>query len=108
MGIKHFFFWYKNENKDWIRKTLNKLGRQDLLNVLLPENDKWRKNKPSGDAKHTFDDAIPFNQRKNKAKFKSKKKSLKKRRRSTNMVNKKKHFRLISILSLNNNKSLQK
>ncbi|WP_452220223.1 YgiQ family radical SAM protein [Lacinutrix salivirga] len=70
-----FFFWYKDENKAWIRKTLNKLGRQDLLNVLLPaKTEKWRKNKPKGDAKHTFDDAIPFNQRKNKAKFKSKKK----------------------------------
>lgn len=70
-----FFFWYKDENKAWIKKTLNRLGRQDLLDVLLPAKDeKWRKNKPKGDAKHTFDDAIPFNQRKNKAKFKSKKK----------------------------------
>ena len=70
-----FFFWYKDENKAWIRKTLNKLGRQDLLKVLLPaQTEKWRKNKPKGDAKHTFDDAIPFNQRKNKAKFRSKKK----------------------------------
>ncbi len=70
-----FFFWYKDENKAWIKNTLNKLGRQDLLKVLLPEKtEKWRKNTPSGDAKHTFDDAIPFNQRKNKAKFKNKKK----------------------------------
>ncbi|MWW24059.1 YgiQ family radical SAM protein [Algibacter lectus] len=70
-----FFFWYKDENKDWIKKTLNKLGRQDLLKVLLPEKtEKWRKNTPTGDAKHTFDDAVPFNKRKNKAKFKSKKK----------------------------------
>ncbi|WP_159018504.1 YgiQ family radical SAM protein [Algibacter sp. L3A6] len=70
-----FFFWYKDENKDWIKKTLNKLGRQDLLKVLLPEKtEKWRKNTPNGDAKHTFDDAVPFNKRKNKAKFKSKKK----------------------------------
>ena len=70
-----FFFWYKDENKDWIKKTLNKLGRQDLLKVLLPEKtEKWRKNKPTGEAKNTFDDAIPFNQRKNKAKFRGKKK----------------------------------
>lgn len=68
-----FFFWYKNENKAWIKNTLNKLGRQDLLKVLLPENDKWRKNKP-GKTKNTFNDAVPFNQRKNKAKFRSKKK----------------------------------
>lgn len=66
-----FFFWYKDENKAWIKKTLNKLGRQDLLNVLLPEKDeKWRKNKPTGDAKNTFDDAVPFNQRKTKVKYK--------------------------------------
>ena len=70
-----FFFWYKDENKAWIKKTLNKLGRQDLLKVLLPDKDeKWRKNKPKGEAKNTYDDAIPFNKRKNKAKFKSKKK----------------------------------
>ncbi|MEJ6792214.1 MAG: YgiQ family radical SAM protein [Lacinutrix sp.] len=73
-----FFFWYKEENKAWINKTLNKLGRQDLLKVLLPEKaEKWRKNKPKGDAKNTFNDAVPnvpFNQRKNKAKFKSKNK----------------------------------
>ena len=68
-----FFFWYKHENKAWIKNTLNKLGRQDLLKVLLPENDTWRKNKPRK-PKHTFDDAIPFNKRKNKAKFRPKKK----------------------------------
>ena len=70
-----FFFWYKDENKAWIKKTLNKLGRQDLLKVLLPEKtEKWRKNKPTGETKNTYDDAIPFNQRKDKAKFRSKKK----------------------------------
>ena len=70
-----FFFWYKDENKAWIKNTLNKLGRQDLLDVLLPaKTEKWRKNKPSGEVKHTFDDAVPFNKRKNKAKFRSKKK----------------------------------
>ena len=69
-----FFFWYKDENKAWIKNTLNRLGREDLLNVLLPaKSEKWRKNKPSGEAKHTFDDAVPFNQRKNKVKYKSKK-----------------------------------
>ncbi|MGB3607913.1 MAG: YgiQ family radical SAM protein, partial [Psychroserpens sp.] len=69
-----FFFWYKDENKAWIKKTLNRLGRTDLLNVLLPEKtEKWRKNKPSGDAKHTFDDAVPFNQRRDKVKYKGRK-----------------------------------
>jgi len=70
-----FFFWYKEENKAWIKKTLNKVGRPDLLNVLLPgKEEKWRKNKPKGEAKNTFNDAVPFNQRKTKAKFKSKNK----------------------------------
>ncbi|MFK7833479.1 MAG: YgiQ family radical SAM protein [Winogradskyella sp.] len=76
-----FFFWYKDENKAWIKKTLNKVGRPDLLKVLLPEKtEKWRKNKPSGEAKNTFNDAVPtpavpFNRRKakDKVKFKSKK-----------------------------------
>ncbi|AUC83256.1 YgiQ family radical SAM protein [Lacinutrix sp. Bg11-31] len=68
-----FFFWYKEENKAWIKKTLNKLGREDLLKVLLPDkDDKWRKNKPTGETKNTYNDAIPFNKRKTKAKFKSK------------------------------------
>ncbi len=70
-----FFFWYKDENKAWIKKTLSKLGRQDLLKVLLPEKgEKWRKNKPKGEAKNTYNDAVPFNKRKTKAKFKAKKK----------------------------------
>ena len=70
-----FFFWYKDENKAWIKKTLNKLGRQDLLKVLLPEkSEKWRKNKPKGGAKDTFNDAVPFNQRKKKVKYRGKKK----------------------------------
>ncbi len=52
-----FFFWYKKENKDWIRNTLNKVGRQDLLKVLLPENNSWRKNKGEK-ARDTFDETI--------------------------------------------------
>ncbi|WP_458627858.1 YgiQ family radical SAM protein [Winogradskyella sp. PC D3.3] len=78
-----FFFWYKDENKAWIKKTLNKLGREDLLSVLLPEKtEKWRKNKPKGEAKNTFNDAVPFNQRKpeDKVRFKGKKRNKKKRR----------------------------
>ena len=31
-----FFFWYKKENQAWIRNTLNKLNRNDLLEKLLP------------------------------------------------------------------------
>ena len=30
-----FFFWYKKENQGWIRKVLQKSGRQDLIDRLL-------------------------------------------------------------------------
>ena len=52
-----FFFWYKKENKAWIKNTLSKLKRNDLLDVLLPENNSWRKNK-AGKTKNTFDETI--------------------------------------------------
>jgi len=45
------------------------------IKVLLPEkSEKWRKNKPKGGAKDTFNDAVPFNQRKKKVKYRGKKK----------------------------------
>ncbi len=31
-----FFFWYKKENQAWIRNTLTRLGRMDMLRKLLP------------------------------------------------------------------------
>lgn len=30
-----FFFWYKKENKDWIKSTLTSRGRRDLVKKLL-------------------------------------------------------------------------
>ncbi len=30
-----FFFWYKKENRSWIRNTLNKVNRNDLVQKLL-------------------------------------------------------------------------
>ena len=30
-----FFFWYKREHQDWIRRTLKRINRQDLLERLL-------------------------------------------------------------------------
>jgi len=30
-----FFFWYKRENQDWIRKVLKSNKREDLLDRLL-------------------------------------------------------------------------
>jgi len=46
-----FFFWYKKENQNWIRNTLQKVGRNDLLERLLPSENK-RPNKASKKAKH--------------------------------------------------------
>ncbi|TCI92686.1 YgiQ family radical SAM protein [Tenacibaculum sp. M341] len=52
-----FFFWYKKENRKWIKDKLTSVGRTDLLKKLLPEDKSWRKNKP-GKTRNTFDDAI--------------------------------------------------
>jgi uncharacterized radical SAM protein YgiQ len=52
-----FFFWYKKENRKWIKDKLTKVGRTDLLKKLLPNDDSWRKNKP-GKTKNTFDDTV--------------------------------------------------
>jgi uncharacterized radical SAM protein YgiQ len=41
-----FFFWYKKENQGWIRNTLQKVGRSDLIERLLPAETK---------GKHKFD-----------------------------------------------------
>ena len=70
-----FFFWYKKENVDWIRKTLNKVGRKDLVEKLVPlKGEKsWTSIKPKT-VKNTFDDAIPSNDSRRKKKPKNKKK----------------------------------
>ncbi len=38
-----FFFWYKKENQNWIRNTLSKVNRTDLLEKLLPTKNKHKK-----------------------------------------------------------------
>ncbi len=49
-----FFFWYKKENQNWIRNTLEKVGRNDLMSRLLPAESKkkfkpvQKKNKANG------------------------------------------------------------
>ncbi len=68
-----FFFWYKKENIDWIRKTLNKVGRKDLVDVLVPETNSWKSIKPKN-VKNTFDDAIPSSYSRRKSKHKSRNK----------------------------------
>jgi len=42
-----FFFWYKKENFAWIKKSLLKVGRQDLIDRLLPKKEDLKhENKP--------------------------------------------------------------
>jgi len=38
-----FFFWYKPENQKWIRNSLKKVGRFDLIDRLLPKGDEVKK-----------------------------------------------------------------
>jgi uncharacterized radical SAM protein YgiQ len=42
-----FFFWYKKENKGWIRNTLNKVNRNDLVQKLLGQ-EQTRSKGPKG------------------------------------------------------------
>ena len=35
LNQNRFFFWYKTEHLDWIRKTLNRINRPDLIEKLL-------------------------------------------------------------------------
>ena len=51
-----FFFWYKKENQAWIRNTLSKVGKIDLIQKLLPDNSYNRSKKVT--VKNTFDDSI--------------------------------------------------
>ena len=77
-----FFFWYKKENRGWITKTLNKVGRKDLVKALVPEKETkgWKSIKPKP-VKNTFDDAIPEKESRRKPKYKTKQKPNKKKRR---------------------------
>ena len=40
-----FFFWYKRENQDWIRKKLTKAKRTDLIDKLLGDQGKKQEKK---------------------------------------------------------------
>jgi hypothetical protein len=43
LNQNRFFFWYKRENKDWIKQRLTKAKRPDLIEKLLgetPQNEK--------------------------------------------------------------------
>jgi len=41
-----YFFWYKAENRDWIKSRLTKANRPDLANKLLGDDKKSEKNIP--------------------------------------------------------------
>ena len=48
-----FFFWYKRENFNWIKNTLQKVQRNDLIEKLLNSGKNLRKDKPQ--RKHNSD-----------------------------------------------------
>jgi uncharacterized radical SAM protein YgiQ len=41
-----FFFWYKKENRSWIKRKLSELHRPDLLKILLAERRRTQKIPP--------------------------------------------------------------
>ena len=65
-----FFFWYKKENQDWIRKTLSKAGRNDLIERLLPTK-RFSKDPKNFRVKNTYDDAVTIPKGKRKGKTKN-------------------------------------
>ena len=73
-----FFFWYKKENQAWIRNTLNKVNRNDLLEKLLPSyGKKTRQQKEKrvlkGKSNSENYQSVLGNSRHNKKRIKSKK-----------------------------------
>ena len=85
-----FFFWYKPDNLKWIRNSLKKVGRFDLIDRLLPKEDEVKKDSfkkgysNSGAKKKGFVSVLPKEEEKKggfKGKSKDKKKYNKKRRR---------------------------
>lgn len=43
---RRFFFWYKTENRDWIKQSLSKIGRPDLAQQLVGGNPVLQAKKP--------------------------------------------------------------
>ena len=85
-----FFFWYKPENQKWIRNSLKKVGRFDLIDRLLPKADELKKesfkkgNSKSGSKKKEFVSVLPKDGKKKTSRGKksaSEKKYKKKKRR---------------------------
>jgi uncharacterized radical SAM protein YgiQ len=47
LNQNRFFFWYKKENKDWIKKRLQQAKRPDLIEKLLGTTDQKHENAKS-------------------------------------------------------------
>ena len=53
LNQNRFFFWYKRENRDWIRQRLQKANRPELIEKLLGDQEpkagkpmpKWLENR---------------------------------------------------------------
>jgi hypothetical protein len=56
MDQHRFFFWYKKENRDWIKKRLTEAKRPDLLKRLLSPDKKesHQKKKPGNKTMPSF------------------------------------------------------
>ena len=61
-----FFFWYKKENRDWIRKRLNDAKRSDLLKRLLGSDKKKLNQQVKAGNKAGPDSSERFQRGKNK------------------------------------------
>lgn len=81
-----FFFWYKPENQKWIRNTLKKVGRIDLIDRLLPKEEEQKTTgyKKGVSKKKEFVSVLPkqdgVNHSKGKKSIKEKKYKKKRRR----------------------------
>lgn len=63
-----FFFWYKPENRDWIKSTLHKEGRDDLAKRLLDEPQAKEKGKQTEKSSGKIGNARPKSKAPGKAK----------------------------------------
>ncbi len=63
-----FFFWYKKENQAWIRQKLRQVGRNDLLEKLLPSKKEDVPKKRRGkEPKKEFVSVLPKDKRRSKS-----------------------------------------
>ena len=65
-----FFFWYKKENRNWIKNTLQKVNRNDLVEKLLGFERNSRKDNPKKKNKFTTKNNSDDNRNQQKSKRK--------------------------------------